>query len=110
MLETLIMLLKDSGLPVTYGSWGVGSVPSLPYLVVIENERNDDKADNHNYYKIQNFSIELYFERKDPTVEEMIESFFDDKKLSWSTDGDEYIDSEKMYQRIYYLTIGENEL
>lgn len=106
MLSELIALLKLIGLPVTYGRWSVGHVPKLPYFVVVEQAREDFMADGEHYYKVQNFDIELYFEEKDPILEDKIESFFDKEAIAYDVSEDMWIDSERFFEKVYNVNLG----
>lgn len=105
MLNELINLLK-SLLPVTYGSWQTGQVPDLPYFVLIETYPSDMMADGKHYYKVRNYTVELYFEKKDPNLEAKIEDFFESEGLPYETSEDLWISSEKFYKKDYTISLG----
>jgi len=107
MLSELITLLKLLNLPVTYNHWVPGQVPKLPYLVVTENEPSDLMADGGHYYKTKNFDVEYYFEKKDPVLEEKIESFFEHEDIGYEPFEDAWIPDDKFYEKIYSINLGE---
>lgn len=107
MLSDLIKQLKTIGLPVAYGHWPSGKVPELPYLIVLERAATDVFADNTRFYRVKNYDVELYFEKKDPNLEQKIESFFDTQEIAYASSDDYWIESEKFYQKIYDIGIGE---
>lgn len=108
-----MMLLEDltkglgTILPTTLNAWGKGHAPALPYIAIVDTGREDQFADDTRFIKVPTYRIELYYERKDPALEDKIESFFDASEILWSTDGDTAIDTEGMYERIYYVEKGE---
>lgn len=107
MLNNLFAILDQSGLQSTYGKWSPASPPSLPYLVVMESARDDLYADGSHYKKFYNFTIELYFAKKDPLVEEALEGLFDANDISWSVGDDIYIDTDRYFERPYYIEMEE---
>ncbi|MCH4171928.1 MAG: hypothetical protein LKF36_11945 [Lactobacillus sp.] len=106
MLSELINLLKVL-LPVTYGAWQTGHVPKLPYFVVLETYNNDMMADSKHYYKVRNYNVEYYFERKDPNLEKKIEDFFESEGIIYTAGEDIWISSEKFYEKVYTISLGE---
>jgi hypothetical protein len=102
MLSDVIKGLKTTGLPVTYGSWQAGQVPALPYLVVRETDPDVVYGDDGHLYTARNYTIEMYFEKKDPPKETKVESFLD-AYGPWSVGEDIYIDTDRMYERDYFL-------
>lgn len=107
MLSDLIKQLKTLGLPVTYGAWMSGQAPTLPYLVVLDTGRDDLYADQSNYFKLQNYDVELYFDKKNPEIEETVESLLADSGFSFAVSEDIYIETERMFEKIYSIEIGE---
>lgn len=107
MLKELIKLLQSLNYPVTYGSWIKGQVPSLPYLVVLEQARDDMFADEIQYYKKHSYDIELYFNNKNTNLEESIEQLLTDNQIPFSISEDIYIETEYMFEKIYSIEIGE---
>lgn len=107
MLPELIAGL-DAIVPTVYGAWKPGTAPPLPYIAIVDTGRDDMYADDMIYHRDYTYRIEFYFENKDPKVEQTIESFFDAHDFAYDSDGDEYIDTEKMFERIYYLEKGES--
>ncbi|KRM73008.1 hypothetical protein [Lacticaseibacillus brantae] len=94
-------------MPTVYGQWFPGQAPALPYIVVVDSGRDDQFADNTHYYNVWTYRLEIYFNRKDPITEQKIESFLSANDWSWSDEGDQYIDTEKIFEHIYYVEKGE---
>lgn len=94
-------------LPVVYGAWKQNSAPKLPYAVVLENGEADAFADDTHYYTVKAFDLEVYFDVKNPKLETYIETTLYDAGFVYSCNGDEYIDSEKMFERVYRVEKGE---
>jgi len=70
--------------------------PSPPFLVYYYPSDNDFKADDTNYTKIRDLTIELYTDNKDFTLEKAVEDTLTSNGLVYSKSED-YIESEKLY-------------
>ena len=101
-MATLFSLLKAIGLPVTYYQWE--TPPSLPYLVYLMTDTDNFGADNKVYAGATNYNIELYSNKKDPTSEKLVEGLLNSNEIFWDKT-EVYIDSEKMFQVTYSITI-----
>lgn len=106
MLKKLINVLKETKLPVVYGSWKKGQKPTLPYLVVLEDDRDDFFADSTNFYNRYNYLVELVFENKNPEVEKKVELAL--SPFSFNASGDLKIEEEGIYEKIYYIELGDD--
>ena len=62
------------------------------------------KADNQNYAKVNNVTIELYSDEKDIELEEQLDSILDTNKIDYDT-YESYLDTESMYEVAYDITI-----
>lgn len=61
-------------------------------------------ADNKVYTKINNFTVELYTNKKDLIAEEKLESLFDKYEIPYNPD-EVWIESEQLFQRIYEIGV-----
>lgn len=106
-LKTLINTLKQTDLPVAYGSFGGSDddtdIPQPPYLVVLEDARSDFIADNVNYSKSHNYHIEFYFDEKNPELEEKVEAVLTNNSIAFSVSEDMWIPEERFFEKIYSL-------
>ena len=94
--------LKVCDLPVAYRAFPEGAAPSLPYAVYYESGETNFPADGENYYNIKQMTVELYTKQKDSAAEEKVESAID---FAIREKTEEYIDSEKCFQIVYYLEV-----
>ena len=60
----IIAGMESIGLPCSYHKWS--QAPSLPYTLITHTENDDLMADNHNYFDIGNYRLELYTAVKHP--------------------------------------------
>ncbi len=96
----LFTLLKTIGLPVAYHHFT--SPPSPPYIVYLFAYSSNFGADNKVHSQADNYQVELYTTKKDPTSETLIEDLFDANEIYWDKT-ETYIDSEGLYQVLYEI-------
>lgn len=93
-------MLKSTGLPVTYLSWQIGSVPALPYIVYYYPNSDDFIADNINYQKINALNVELYTKNKDFATESLVEAILSQNSLVYEKT-ETWLEDEEMFQILY---------
>lgn len=98
--EQIYNLLDTLGLPVAYSHFKETKKP--PYLIYLTEDTSNFGADNKVYYKIDNWVIELYTDKKDINLEIRLEALLDDVELYYEK-YETYIDTEKMYQVRYEI-------
>jgi hypothetical protein len=104
-LKELREKLEGLDIPVQYRAFKEGAAPPLPYLIFyVEDNDGTLKADNHNYFKVKNVTLELYSEEKDLDLEEALESILDENKIEYDL-AETYIESEEMFENIYEITL-----
>ena len=81
-----------------------GSAPPPPFICYYYTGDNDLKADNVNYQKIRQLTVELYCDNKNFTLESAVESALTSNGFVYSK-YEEYIDSEKMYMTTYEMEV-----
>lgn len=94
-------ILEQAGLPVTYKAFREGNVPSLPYLVYFESLPSITGADNQASYKIRAVTVELAFERKNEDLEERLEELWNEHKLFYNVQEENFIESERLFVKFY---------
>ena len=98
----IIEAIRSIGLDTAYGEFKESVSP--PFAIVLENDSDDQYADNSNYKKITDCSIEYYNDIKHPPTEKKIEDKLKELKLSY-TKRETIIESESMFQVVYDLQI-----
>lgn len=99
-MDDLIVMLGEMGIPFAYDHFAEGESPEPPFICYLLPESNNFSADGVVYCRISVVNIELYTDRKDLSVEQMVEAvlsrhgFFYDKTEVW-------IESEKLYEVLY---------
>lgn len=95
-------LLKTTGYPVAYHHFK--SPPSIPFITYVDNGTSNFMADDSVFGKINNIDVELYTDKKDVAAEKKLEDLFEENGIAWEA-FEEWIESEKMYQRIYEIGV-----
>lgn len=80
------------------------SAPALPFICFYATDTDNFKADNKVYFKRQNIIIELYTEKKDPTVEGTVETALDAAELTWEK-SESYINEERCFLIAYEVEV-----
>ena len=95
-------MIKGFGLPCAYYAFPEGTGQAPPFITWFFNGSNDLYADDANYQRIEELSIELYTRYKDFDTEQSIESALAD--FSFYKE-ENYIASEKMFQTAYEFNV-----
>ena len=102
--ELIEEILNMVGLPYRYHHFEEEEAVELPFICWIVPGSENFAADGKVYFKSDNVNIELYTDFKDFELEKAIENVLEQKGIFWEKTED-YIDSEKMYEVIYELSI-----
>lgn len=97
---TLFTLLKTTKLPVAYHHFV--APPTPPYIVYLFSYCSNFGADNKVHSQADNYQVELYTVKKDPTSEALIENLFNANDIYWEKT-ETYIESEGLYQVLYEI-------
>ena len=100
--EELYKILTTLNIPVAYDHFtNDDTVP--PFILY----RNDDpsifNADDISYFNSKNFIVDLVTNIKDTNLENQLETLFNNNHIAYDKMGDDYIDSEKIYQIRYTI-------
>ena len=91
-------------IPAAYLQFPEDNAPPPPFICYYYTGDNDLKADDINYQKIRQLTIELYCDNKNFTLESAVESALTSNGFVY-TKYEEYIDSEKMYMTTYEMEV-----
>lgn len=100
--QDVLDMLDETGLPSAYHHFAEGESPDPPFLVFLFPESDNFGADNRVYQKIDVLNIELYTDRKDPALEESLETIFDNHDLFYQK-SETWIEDEMMYEVLYEM-------
>lgn len=101
-VKSLNTLLKTLGYPVAYRVFQTPQ--TLPYIVFFMDDTDNEFADNSVYKQVNTWQVELYTEKKNPSLERSLEAI-----LPPYNKVEAYIDEERMFQIAYSFQTVETE-
>lgn len=97
-------MVSSIGVPYAYYQFPNNTGIAPPFVCFYFNGSNDFAADNTNYQRIRQLSLELYTDNKDFTLEQTVENILNQNGLVYSRE-ETYLDSEKMYMVTFMTEI-----
>ena len=97
-------MVGSIGVPYAYYQFPNNTGIAPPFVCFYFNSSNDFAADNTNYQRIRQLSLELYTDNKDFTLEQTVENILNQNGLVYSRE-ETYLDSEKMYMVTFMTEI-----
>nr|DAG86950.1 MAG TPA: tail completion protein [Bacteriophage sp.] len=101
-LEALHKILQTTGYPAAYRFFAKRQEP--PFLCYQVAYTRNLGADDAVWQKINHIQIELYTRKKDLAAEQKLENALTEAGLFFNAE-ETYIDTEKIYQRIYEIEV-----
>ena len=99
-------LIAGVGLPYAYDHFTADDSPGgPPFICFMYTDDADFKADDTNYQRITDLTIELYVDEPDFTKEAAIEAALAGAELVYAKSGPAYIKDERMYQTTYETSV-----
>lgn len=92
------------GLPFAYHHFPDGTGQDTPFICFYYPQSDDMLADNTNYQRINQLTVELYTDNKDFALEKQVETALNEAGLVWSKE-EFYIDEERMYLASYITEV-----
>lgn len=99
-MEELLRILKSCKLPFAYDHFAEGESPDPPFICYLIPGSDNFAADGKAYYKKNEIRIELYTDKKDLLVEQLVEDALDAAFIFY-VKSETWIDSEKLYEVLY---------
>ena len=103
-MENLIAIMDEIGLPFAYHHFAEGESPDPPFICFLVAGSDNFAADGSAYFKINQIHIELYTVRKDPALEDRVETVLDGHGIFYNKT-EVWIDSEKLYEVLYQFEL-----
>ena len=100
MIEKLVAMLNEIGVPFAYDHFAEGEAPDPPFICYLLPGSDNFAADGQVYYKINEVHIELYSDSKDSALENRVEDVFDKNEIFYNK-SEVWIESEKLYEILY---------
>ena len=121
--EQIAEMMEEMGLPFAYHHFAEGDSPqcgemsrsdrgdgsvrqsSAPsFLLFLSPGENTFSADNLAYFSCKQLDIELYTDKKQPELEEQVESVLSQHEIYY-TKTETFIDSEELYEVLYEMEV-----
>ena len=103
-MDKILVILASLGYPFAYDHFAEGESPQPPFICYMIQGSDNFAADGRAYYKINQFNIELYTDKKDLTVEAALEEALDAASIFYQK-SETWIDSEKLYEVLYQFEL-----
>lgn len=97
-------MVSSIGVPYAYYQFPNNTGIAPPFVCFYFNSSNDFAADNTNYQRIRQLSLELYTDNKDFALEQTVENILNQNGLVYSRE-ETYLDSERMYMVTFMTEI-----
>lgn len=98
--EQIYALLQQLNIPLAYNHFK--ETQHTPYLIYLTEDTSNFGADNKVYFKVDNWVIELYTDKKELVLEARLEELLEEAELYYEK-YEVYIDTENMYQVRYEI-------
>lgn len=98
----VVEIIKEIGLPFAYDHFAEGEAVEPPFICYLIPESDNFSADGKAYYKINQFHLELYTDRKDIDAEKKVEEVLDKHEIFYDRT-EVWIESEHLYEVLYYF-------
>ena len=105
-MDEVLSILAEIGLPFAYHHFAEGESPDPPFICYLTPGSDNFAADGKVYYKINEYHIELYTDRKDPELEDSVEAVLDGHGVFYDK-SEVWIESEKLYEVMYSFQGGK---
>jgi len=102
--DDICNLVEEIGLPNAYNHFAEGESPDPPFVLFLLPGTNNFMADGEVYQQVTEVSIELYTDRKDPSLERRVECVLAAHDIPWDKT-ETWIESEKWYEVRYAMDV-----
>lgn len=105
-MDDVLSILAEIGLPFAYHHFAEGESPDPPFICYLTPGSDNFAADGKVYYKIDEYHIELYTDRKAPELEDSVEAVLDGHGVFYDK-SEVWIESERLYEVMYSFQGGK---
>jgi hypothetical protein len=102
LAEVFAAIKEDQGIDAVYSHYKNGH--ALPYLAYIGTGQTQLRADGTAYWAANTYQVELYYSKKDETLEAAIEAAFLAGGWGYSKSEDAYLEDEGVFLIFYQLS------
>ena len=100
----IIKMMEEINIPFAYDHFAEGESVDPPFCIFLIPGSDNFHADDIVYEKLSTLVIELYTDEKAPALEERVEEVLTKHEIVW-TRSEVWIDSEKLYEVRYEMTV-----
>ena len=105
-MDDVLSILAEIGLPFAYHHFAEGESPDPPFICYLTPGSDNFAADGKVYYKIDEYHIELYTDRKASELEDSVEAVLDGHGVFYDK-SEVWIESERLYEVMYSFQGGK---
>nr|DAZ41285.1 MAG TPA: tail completion protein [Caudoviricetes sp.] len=97
MMDELVKIIEEMGIPFAYDHFAEGESPNPPFLCYLLPGSDNFAADGRVYYKMSEVRIEMYTDFKDVSLEEKVTAVLDSHGIFYEQ-SEVWIEEEKLYE------------
>lgn len=101
--KTIYDLLKTLNIPVAYDHFDSNKIVKPPLIVYRELSQETFKADGITYHRGHNYEIELATTKKEPTIQDSIETLLTNNNIPFDIEPEIWDEDEKIYHYFYQI-------
>lgn len=101
--ETLFLKLKTLNIPVAYDHFDSNKNINPPFIVYRAVSPETFKADGITYFRPYNYEIELVTDKKEPSLEQSIETLLTNNNIPYDVNTEIWDSDEKIYHNFYEI-------
>lgn len=101
--KTVYDMLKTLKIPVAYDHFDSNKGITPPFIVYRETDVEPFKADGISYFRDYNYEIELITEKKNPTLQEDLETLLTTNNIPYDLRNELWDNEEKIFHNIYEI-------
>lgn len=103
-MEEVLQILQETGIPFAYDHFAEGESPDPPFICYLIPGSDNFSADGRVYQKIDEVHIELYTDKKDLAVEDIVTAVLDRHGIFYDQ-SETWIASEKLYEVMFSFEV-----
>ncbi len=102
--EDVMLMMEETELPFAYDHFAEGESVDPPFICFLFPGSENFAADDSVYAEFSELDVELYTDKKDPELEDMVEAVLDRHEVYWDK-SEVWIESERLYEVLYQMTV-----
>ncbi len=102
--EEVLAMVAELELPYAYHHFAEGEAPEPPFVVFLYPSADNFAADGVVYFSSNVLHIEVYTDKKNPTLEEQVEAVLTKHGIFYSK-SEVWIESERLYEVLYEMEV-----